>query len=77
MGTIAQAEILINAQTVKFDSSPADNYYSFTMNQAGNILVSGDDIYGNFIELKIYDSTFKYINSYYNDSSSSISLPNA
>lgn len=50
MGTIAQPEILINTQTVKFDSSPADNYYSFTMNQAGNILVSGDDIYGNFIE---------------------------
>ena len=77
MGTITNPDILTNSQTVSFDSTSADNYYSFTMNESGNILVSGNDINGYDIQLKIYDDEFNYIDYYNRSSSSSISLDNS
>ena len=45
MGTIAQAEIFINGKTVIFDGkSSTDNYYSFTINEARNILLKVSNI---------------------------------
>ena len=59
MGTITNATPLANGQTVSFDSSSADNYYSFTLNSAGNVLFSGSDVIGSSIDsLKIYNSSF-------------------
>jgi hypothetical protein len=46
MGTITNATPITNGQTVSFDESSADNYYSFTLNLAGNVLFSGSDGYG-------------------------------
>src|SRR5574344_742273 len=64
MGTIVQPRILKNGKTVSFDASSSDNYYSFTLNSAGNVLISGSDGYGSYIDkVKIYDSNFAEIDS--------------
>jgi len=64
MGTITNATPLTNGTTVSFDSSSADNYYSFTLNSAGNALFSGSDSNGYHISsLKIYNSSFALVDT--------------
>ncbi len=75
MGTITNATPLTNGQTISFDSSSADNYYSFTLNSAGNALFSGSDAYGYSIDsLKIYNSSFAQVDYFSVSGSTSKSL---
>ncbi|MCT7584746.1 DUF4347 domain-containing protein, partial [Aliarcobacter butzleri] len=75
-GSTMSATPLTNGKTVSFDSSSSDNYYSFTLNSAGNILVSGSDGYGYSIDtVKIYNSNFAQVGSNFSvDGSTSTSL---
>jgi hypothetical protein len=62
---------LTNGQIVSFDNS-SDNYYSFKLNDLGNVLISGTDSLGESINyLSIYDSNFNRVETvnYLNGSS--------
>ncbi len=75
-GSTISATPLTNGNTVSFDSSSSDNYYSFTLNSAGNVLISGSDGNGYDINIvKIYDSNFSQIDSFsvYGSNSKSLS----
>lgn len=41
MGTLLNAVIIKSGQTVNFDNTSMDNYYSFVMNSAGKVLING------------------------------------
>lgn len=77
MGTIAQPEILTNGKTVIFDGTSTDNYYSFTINEAGNILLAVSNIYKGSSDFHIYDNELNFIGRYFGDSSTSKQLNKA
>src|SRR5574344_1742307 len=77
MGTIAQPEILTNAKTVIFDGTSTDNYYSFTINEAGNILLAVSNIYKGSSDFNRYDNELNFIGRYFGDSSTSKQLNKA
>ena len=56
MGSILNPTPLTNGTSYSFDGSASDNYYSFTLNSDGNVLVSGSDGNNNYIVANIYNS---------------------
>ena len=79
MGTLLNPDIIKSGEKVIFDNTAMDNYYSFTMSSAGNVLINGTENNGTSAYFKIYDSNFKVVTTTYNDSneSSLISLSTA
>ncbi|PRM86894.1 DUF4214 domain-containing protein [Aliarcobacter cryaerophilus] len=76
-GVPMTATSIKNGQTISFDSTSVDNYYSFTMIKEGNILVSGSDSNSYAMNLQIFDADFNYVDYYIGSSSESITLSNA
>jgi hypothetical protein len=75
MGTILNSTPLTNGTSVSFDGSASDNYYSFTLNSAGSVLISGSDANNNYINsVKIYDANFAQVDSFSVSGSTSKSL---
>ena len=69
MGTIANPNILTNSETVSFDSTTSGNFYSFTINDNGNVLFSGSSSTGFPVYYNLYDNDYNKVDTFHSNSS--------
>ena len=73
MGTASNPTPITSGQEVSFNSTAVDNYYSFTLDESGNLLFSGSDLPGSSIDsTKLYDSNLNLVDYLSNGSSKSL-----
>jgi len=64
MGASSSPTPITSGQEVSFDSTATDNYYSFTLTEAGNVLFAGSHASGYPLEsVRIYDNNLNLIAS--------------
>jgi len=66
-GTLANLDTIQNGTSTTFSKTATDNYFMFTMNEKGNILLSGSDGYNYAIDqVKLYDTDLNLVKSWSN-----------
>ena len=64
-GTLANMTMLKNGEPTQFSQTATDNYFMFTMNKSGTILLSGSDKYNDDIyRINLYDTDLNLIKTW-------------
>lgn len=75
-GTINDPDIIVNGQLDTFSTNIDENWYTFSLREAGNILIAGENAFGGTIyDVSIYYSDLSQVGVYAIVASRSISLP--
>jgi len=74
MGTINNPKSISKGKVVKFDKTSADNYFSFTIDSPGNVVLASSYSKGEDSDYNFYDDQFNYIGRYFGDGSTTKEL---